>query len=71
MSVVEIENELKKMTNAERLFVIEIATKLVRCEFSTKKEKLKRSTEIMLSEYGSDKELTVMTVFDGEDFLDA
>ncbi len=71
MSVVEIESELKKMTNEERLFVIEIATKLVRREFSTKKEKLKQSAEIMLSEYANDKELTAMTVFDGEDFLDA
>jgi len=71
MSVVEIENELEKMTNAERLFVIEIATKLVRREFSTKKEKLKRSAEIMLSEYGGDKELTATTALDGEDFLDA
>ncbi len=71
MSVVEIENELKKMTNEERLFVIEIATKLVRREFSIKKERLKRSAEIMLSEYRSDKELTAMTALDGEDFLDA
>jgi hypothetical protein len=30
MSVVEIERELQKMSNAERLFVIEPATKLVR-----------------------------------------
>ena len=71
MSLIEIENELEKMTNAERLFVIEIATKLVRREFSTKKEKLKRSAEIMLSEYGGDKELTATTALDGEDFLDA
>ena len=71
MSVVEIESELKKMTNEERLFVIEVATKLVRREFSTKKEKLKRSAEIMLSEYGSDRELIALTTIDGEDFLDA
>ena len=71
MSVVEIETELKKMTNAERLFVIEMATKLVRREFSLHKEKLKRSAEIMLSEYASDKELTATTVLDGEDFFDA
>jgi hypothetical protein len=71
MSVAEIESELKKMTNEERLFVIELATKLVRREFSTKKERLKRSAEIMLPEYANDKELTAMTAFDGEDFLDA
>lgn len=71
MSVVEIESELKKMTNEERLFVIEVATKLVRREFSTKKEKLRRSAEIMLSEYADDKQSTSMTALDGEDFLDA
>ncbi len=71
MSVAEIESELKKMTNEERLFVIELATKLVRREFSTKKERLKRSAEIMLPEYANDKELTAMTAFDSEDFLDA
>lgn len=71
MSVIEIESELKKMTNEERLVVIEIATKLVRREFSTKKKRLKQSAEIMLSEYANDKEVTAMTAFDGEDFLDA
>ena len=71
MSVIEIESELKKMTNEERLFVIEFATKLVRREFSTKKKRLKRSAKIMLSEYANDKELTAMTALDGEDFLDA
>ena len=36
MSVIEIESELKKMTNSERFFVIEIATKLIRGEMSWK-----------------------------------
>ena len=71
MSVAEIETELKKMTDDERLFVIEIATKLVRRKSSTKKERLKRSAEIMLSEYGDDKHLTDLTTLDGEDFFDA
>ncbi len=71
MSVAEIETELKKMTNTERLFVIEIATKLVRRESSTKKEKLKQSAEIMLSEYTDHKDLTNLTDLDGEDFFDA
>lgn len=71
MSVVEIENELKKMTDDERLFVIEIATRLVRRDSSTKKEKLKRSAEIMLAEYRNNKNLTDLTTLDGEDFFDA
>ena len=71
MSVAEIETELKKMTNAERLFVIEIATKLVRRESSTREENLKRSAEIMLAEYTNDKDLTNLTKLDGEEFFDA
>jgi hypothetical protein len=79
MSVIEIESELQKMTNAERLFVIEIATRLIRGEMNgkrplpleEKRAKLKKSAEIMLSEYKNDKDLTALTVLDGEDFLDA
>jgi len=79
MSVTEIENELAKMTNQERFFVIEIATKLIRREMGgkpqfsleEKRAKLKKSAEAMLPEYQNDKELTAMTVLDGEEFLDA
>lgn len=79
MSVVEIESELKKMTNSERLVVIEIAAKLIRDEtginrrlkLTEKREKLKKSAEIMLTEYLENKNLTEMTVLDSEDFLDA
>ena len=79
MSVTKIENELEKMTNEERFFVIEIATRLIRREMSgkpklsleEKRAKLRRSAEIMLSEYQNDKELTAMTILDGEEFLDA
>ncbi len=79
MSVTEIENELAKMTNQERFFVIEIATKLIRKElggkpkpsFEEKRAKLRKSAEIMLPEYQNDKELTAMTILDGEEFFDA
>jgi hypothetical protein len=79
MSVVEIESELKKMTNSERLVVIEIAAKLIRNEsaenrrptLTEKRERLKKSAEIMLGEYSENKNLTEMTSLDGEDFLDA
>ena len=70
MSVVEIENELKKMTNAERRVVFEIATKLVRSDISESRQKLRKSAEIMLSEYTSNKGLTDLTELDGEDFFD-
>lgn len=78
MSAIEIENELAKMTNQERFFVIEIATKLIRREMGSgpklsleeKRAKLRKSGEIMLSEYLMDKELTTLTDLDGEGFLD-
>lgn len=71
MSVLEIENELERMTNSERLFVIEIAVKLIRNEkLLNKKSNLRKSAEIMLKEYENDKELTALTVLDSEDFLD-
>ena len=79
MSVIEIESELQKMTNTERLFVIEIATKLIGRDMNgkrglsleEKRAKLRQSAEIMLSEYTNDKDLTALTVLDSEDFLDA
>lgn len=78
MSAIEIENELAKMTNQERFFVIEIATKLIRREMGSrpklsleeKRAKLRKSGEIMLSEYLMDKELTTLIDLDGEGFLD-
>jgi hypothetical protein len=69
MSISEITSELKKMSNAERLVVIEIATKLVRGEMedttkelpAKKKLSLRESAELMRDEYLSDEELTIFT----------
>ena len=75
MSVLEIENELEKMTNSERRIVIEIATKLIygkrKLSIEEKRAKLRQSAEMMLSEYKNDKDLTAFTLLDSEDFLDA
>ena len=79
MSVVEIEHELEKMTNAERRVVIEIATKLIikdsnekqSLTLEEKRAKLRESAELMLSEYTNDKDLTAFTSLDSEDFIDA
>ena len=79
MSVIEIESELQKMSNTERFFVIEIATKLIRGEMNGKRRlsleekraKLRQSVEMMVSEYKTNKDLTALTALDGEDFLDA
>ncbi len=67
------------MSNAERLFVIEMATQLIRgtlkdnpaLSLADKRRQLKKSVEAMQSEYANDKELTAMTALDGEEFLDA
>ncbi len=77
MSIVEIQTELKKMSNTERLFVIEIATKLVsetndenpRKSLEEKRKRLKSSAVAMLSEYKNDQELTALSVLDSEDFV--
>ena len=75
MSLVEIENELEKMTNSERRVVVEIATKLIygkrHLSLEEKRAKLKESAEMMISEYSHNKDLTAFTVLDGEDFIDA
>jgi hypothetical protein len=79
MSIAEIQTELKKMSNSERLFVIEIATKLVRgtigeqpkLSLEEKRKKLKSSAESMLSEYVNNQDLIEFNVLDSEVFLDA
>ena len=79
MGVATIENELGKMTNAERLVVIEIATKLIHNEANGKRKlsldekrvRLKKSAEVMLAEYAENKKLTEMSDLDAEEFLDA
>jgi hypothetical protein len=65
MSVLEIENELRQMSNSERLFVIEIATDLIRKNLSEKnlpkKLSLEESAELMRDEYLNNRELTIVT----------
>ena len=66
MGVATIERELGKMTNAERRVVIEISTKLIHRETNGKRKlsldekrvRLKRSAEVMLTEYSENKHLT-------------
>jgi len=74
MNVVEIEKQLRKMNNAERLTIIELAAKLMKTDFpeiNERSRKLRQSAEIMRDEYLCEKELTVLSDLDGEDFFDA
>lgn len=75
MSVTEIENKLKQMSNTERLIVIEIATKLVQSDLPTtsnlsnKKLSLREAAELLRDDYLDNPELTAFTRLDAEDFL--
>ncbi len=73
MSVIEIESELRRMNNAERLNVIEIAAKFLKADIAEKSdanEILRQSAEIMREEYLSNSELTFLSELDGEVFHD-
>lgn len=69
--------ELKSLTIIEQLEILEKAVKLVRedfqkdkspnDDFDTKKQ-LSKAAESLLSDYTDDKELTIFTTLDGEDF---
>jgi len=75
MSVIEIENELKQMSDAQRLIVIEIATGLIKKNLTKKisgnKLSLEEAAELLYEDYLYDEELTAVTrALDGEDFHD-
>ena len=72
----EIINEMKHLSNAERLAIVEEATRLIRQEIAGSaedltKERLTSAAKVLLHDYSSDKELTVFTVLDGEEFRSA
>jgi len=73
MSVVEIENELKQMSDTQRIAVIEIAANLIRKNLTEenpqKKLSLEEAAELLYEDYLYDEELTAVTrALDGEDF---
>ena len=74
----EIIDQLKQLTTAERLAVIEAATRLIREDLSqpeanenAEDEQLARAAKTLLADYQSDRELTAFTSLDGEDFRHA
>lgn len=76
MSIDVIDNELIKMSNAERLSVVEKAIRLIRknivVESPEKKLSLEEAAELLYEDYLNDEELTAVTgALDGEDFYDA
>jgi len=74
----EIIDQLKQLTTAERLAVIEAATRLIREDLSQPEangraddQQLAKAATALLADYQSDQELTAFTSLDGEDFRHA
>ncbi len=77
MTQVQILEELKNMTTAERLTIIETALRLIREDFEPVRQpldqaELKRqltvAAEALLPDYKAGGELTIFTALDSEDF---
>ena len=76
MTCTTILDELKKLTDAERLAVIEEATRLMRKSFEQKSastaqdqsSQMAAAAALLLSDYESDAELTAFTALDAEGF---
>ena len=78
MTNTEIIDQLKQLTTAERLAVIEAATRLIREDLSQPEanetagdEQLELAAKALLADYQSDQELTAFTTLDAEDFRHA
>ena len=75
----EIIKELKRLSNAERLTVIEAATRMIQDDSrhdssqsgDVKKQVLAAAAAELAPDYLSDPELTVFTALDSEDFQHA
>jgi hypothetical protein len=67
--------ELNKLTNTERLIIIEASLHLIRDDINmvkhsqpNKKRQLSCAAKALLADYSEDDEMTVFTSLDGEDF---
>lgn len=77
MSQIELLEELKKLTSAERLAVAEAALRLLREDLqqttqpsgqAEMKQQLAKAAQALLPDYQAGGELTAFTVLDNEDF---
>ncbi|MGH8007357.1 MAG: hypothetical protein ACREQ3_10135 [Candidatus Binatia bacterium] len=77
MTQVEILEELKKLTAADRLTVVETALRLIREDLhlmeypptpAEKKQQLVAAAQALLSDYQAGGELMAFTALDSEDF---
>ena len=77
MTRIEILEELRKLTTAERLVILEAALHMVREDVqqmewplvqTEKKQQLAAAAEALLPDYAAGGELTTFTTLDSEDF---
>jgi hypothetical protein len=77
MTQKEILEQLKKLTTAERLTIIETALHLIREDLrkveqpltqTQRRQQLATAAKALLPDYEADGELTIFTALDGEDF---
>ena len=77
MTQVEILEELKKLTTAERLAIVEAVLRLIREDLQQmerpltpmeRKQQLVTAAKALLPDYKAGDELTVFTALDSEDF---
>ena len=74
----EIIDQLKQLTTAERLAVIEAATRLIQEDLSQSETELRpddkqlaEAATVLLADYQADPELVAFTSLDGEEFRHA
>ena len=79
MTLTEILEEISKLSNTERLTIIEAASHLIREELQPANQPLSRderrrqmalAAEVLRADYEEDGELTIFTTLDGEDFYE-
>jgi hypothetical protein len=70
MEAVNIIKEIVKLPIIERMLIIENTMKSIR-EETEKRTSLKEGAQALLSDYKTDKELTIFTALDSEDFYEA
>ena len=69
MTAVEIVKEIKKLSLSDQMLIIENAIKGIRKK-ATAKSDIATAAKLLLNDYLTDKELTVLTVLDSEDFYE-
>ena len=75
MTQKQILEGLKHLSNEERISILESTLNMIREDLQRRKEikedrkkRLTEAAEVMLEDYNNDKELTIFTALDGEDF---